>query len=138
VSGSYTEVRYEICKFCPEGRWCNMRDGVSVCPSKLNVPDLHSWSIGLRASSSNLLHFRQLFDAFGSSPIGIAICDRHLRFVMVNRRLAEINRIPCDDHPGKSVHDIVGGLAPVPFLNWRKAAPHMVATELKFRPSRVA
>jgi DNA-binding CsgD family transcriptional regulator len=54
---------------------------------------------------------RQLFDALGISPIGIAICDRHLRFVAVNRKLAEINDIPPHEHPGRPVQDFAGNLA---------------------------
>jgi DNA-binding CsgD family transcriptional regulator len=79
--------------------------------SKPAVPSLQSWSSALGASPSNPFPLRELFEAFGNSPIGIAICDRRLRFVRVNRRLAEINRIPADDHPGGSVHDLVGSLA---------------------------
>jgi DNA-binding CsgD family transcriptional regulator len=55
--------------------------------------------------------FRELFEAFGASPIGIAICDRHLRFVNVNSALAEMNKIPAAAHPGCPVRNIVGGLA---------------------------
>jgi DNA-binding CsgD family transcriptional regulator len=55
----------------------------------------------------------QLFDALGNSPIGIAICDRRLRFVAVNRKLAEINAIPPDEHPGRCVQEFLGSLAAV-------------------------
>jgi DNA-binding CsgD family transcriptional regulator len=54
----------------------------------------------------------QLFEALGNSPIGIAFCDRHLRFAAVNRKLAEINNIAPDEHPGRHVHELVGSLAP--------------------------
>jgi DNA-binding CsgD family transcriptional regulator len=90
-----------------------MQDGVSACLSNFKVHTFHSWSNAFGVSSSNPLPFRQLFEAFGGSPIGIAICDRRLRFVTVNRRLAEIDGIPSDNHPGKFVRDIVGVLAPV-------------------------
>ena len=61
--------------------------------------------------SSKSFPIRELFDALGNSPIGIAICNRRLRFVAVNRKLAEINNIPPDEHPGRCVHEIVGSLA---------------------------
>jgi DNA-binding CsgD family transcriptional regulator len=54
---------------------------------------------------------QQLFDAFGNSPIGIAICDRRLCFNAINRRLAEINNIPPEAHPGRRVRELVGSLA---------------------------
>src|SRR5882762_3532816 len=59
-------------------------------------------------------HFptRQLIEALENTPIGIAICDRNLRFVAVNRNLAKMNDIPPDEHLGKTIHEVVGSLAP--------------------------
>jgi DNA-binding CsgD family transcriptional regulator len=54
----------------------------------------------------------QLFEALGNLPIGIAICDRGLRFVAVNKKLAEINDLPPDEHPGRCIQEFVGSLAP--------------------------
>jgi DNA-binding CsgD family transcriptional regulator len=76
------------------------------------VPTHQSSSSGLGALRANRVRIRTLIGALGPSPIGVAICDRRLRFVEVNPRLAEINTIPVDDHPGKSIHDLVGDLAP--------------------------
>ena len=90
-----------------------MQNDVSAHPSRFEMPNSHSWSAAFGASLSNPSTFRELFNAFGGSPIGIAICNRRLRFIAVNQGLAKINAIPCDDHPGKHVHEIVGGLAPV-------------------------
>jgi DNA-binding CsgD family transcriptional regulator len=61
--------------------------------------------------SSTSFPIRQLFDALGNSPIGIAICDRSLHFAAVNHKLAEINNIPPEEHPGRCVHEVVGSLA---------------------------
>jgi DNA-binding CsgD family transcriptional regulator len=90
-----------------------MHEDVGVSLSKPRVSGLQSWSTKLTASPSNAFPFRELFEAFGSSSIGIAICDRRLRFVAVNRALAEINNLPADAHPGEPVHEVVGNLAPV-------------------------
>jgi DNA-binding CsgD family transcriptional regulator len=54
---------------------------------------------------------QQLFDALRNFPIGIAICDRRLYFSAVNAKLAEINNIPLEEHPGRPVQDFVGSLA---------------------------
>jgi DNA-binding CsgD family transcriptional regulator len=78
----------------------------------LNQEASNSPSRWFRIGSSTPFPTRELFDALGNSPIGIAICDRSLRFVAVNRRLAEINNIPPDEHPGRRVYEIVGGLGP--------------------------
>ncbi len=77
--------------------------------SRLGPPGPQSWSAA-RASSSHHFPYRELVEAFGHSPVGIAICDKRLRFVSVNHRLAQINNIPPNEHPGRFVCDIVGSL----------------------------
>jgi DNA-binding CsgD family transcriptional regulator len=80
--------------------------------SRPGLPDPRSWSaVGM--SSPHRFPYRELFEAFGQSPVGIAICDRQLHFVRVNRRLAEINKIPLNEHPGKFVCDVVGSLGSI-------------------------
>lgn len=88
-----------------------MRNGFGGCLSDPAIRGPSFWST-FGASPSKRLPIQELFDALGKLPIGIAICDRGLRFVTVNRKLAEINKIPADDHPGKLVCDFVGSLAP--------------------------
>jgi PAS domain S-box-containing protein len=54
-----------------------------------------------------------LFDAFfSSSPVGLAILDTRVSFQRVNRSWAEISGFPADAHLGKSVREILPGLAP--------------------------
>lgn len=50
----------------------------------------------------------QLLD---QAPLGLAVLDRELRFVYINRLLAEINGIPLADHVGKTLHQIVPDLS---------------------------
>lgn len=45
------------------------------------------------------------------APAGIAILDCDLRYVRVNRLLAEMNGLPVDEHIGKSIHDVVPDVA---------------------------
>jgi PAS domain S-box-containing protein len=45
------------------------------------------------------------------APAGVALLDRDLRYVRVNRLLAEMNGLPVDEHIGKSIHDIVPDIA---------------------------
>jgi PAS domain S-box-containing protein len=42
-----------------------------------------------------------------AAPVGIALVDRELRFVRVNRRLAEIDGMPAEAHAGRRVSDVV-------------------------------
>jgi PAS domain S-box-containing protein len=55
----------------------------------------------------------QLYD---DAPIGFAQFDRELRFVRINRRLAEFNGRSVAEHIGRPLHKMVPGIA-------RKAAP---------------
>jgi DNA-binding CsgD family transcriptional regulator len=72
----------------------------------------HWFAKGLFPSKSALSDFSsKLLGALGDSPIGIAICDRQLCFAGVNRKLAEINNIPPEEHVGRPIGSIVGDLA---------------------------
>jgi len=49
-----------------------------------------------------------LLDAiFESAPIGLVFCDRNLRFVKLNRKLAEINGVPVEYHLGKTPEEVI-------------------------------
>jgi PAS domain S-box-containing protein len=50
--------------------------------------------------------------AFGHVPVGLAVLDRDLRYVRINRLLADINGLPVEDHIGKSIHDVIPDMAP--------------------------
>jgi hypothetical protein len=53
-----------------------------------------------------------LFAAFSNaSAIGLALCDKHLRYQAINNALAAMNGIPAKTHLGNSVHDILGDVA---------------------------
>ncbi|MBK4735299.1 PAS domain-containing hybrid sensor histidine kinase/response regulator [Noviherbaspirillum pedocola] len=46
------------------------------------------------------------------APLGLAILDRELRYVRINRLLADINGLSIEEHAGKSLREIVPDLAP--------------------------
>jgi PAS domain S-box-containing protein len=50
--------------------------------------------------------------AFTHVPVGLAVLDLDLRYVRINRLLAEINGLPVEDHAGKSIHDVIPEIAP--------------------------
>jgi PAS domain S-box-containing protein len=50
---------------------------------------------------------------FGTSNVGLAICDRRLRFLAVNDTLAKMNGTPARDHIGKTIRDILGDFTDV-------------------------
>jgi DNA-binding NarL/FixJ family response regulator len=55
---------------------------------------------------------RDLLSAlFKSSTVGVAICDRQLRFCAVNDALATMNGMPARYHLGKTIHTVLGSVA---------------------------
>jgi len=57
----------------------------------------------------SLTESEELLSAFfKSSNIGVAILDSDLRYLAVSRVLAEISGIPPQNHPGKTVREILG------------------------------
>jgi hypothetical protein len=53
-----------------------------------------------------------LFAAFSNaSAIGLALCDKQLRYQAINSALAAMNGVPARTHLGNSVHDILGDVA---------------------------
>jgi two-component system, cell cycle sensor histidine kinase and response regulator CckA len=50
-------------------------------------------------------------ELFESTPNGIGLWDRNLRYVRVNRALAAINGLPPEAHVGKHLRDVVPALA---------------------------
>jgi PAS domain S-box-containing protein len=58
--------------------------------------------------------------AFTHVPVGLAVLDLDLRYVRINRLLAEINGLPVEDHAGKSIHDVIPEIAPTAELRIRE------------------
>ncbi|WP_433892193.1 SpoIIE family protein phosphatase [Streptomyces sp. CA-111067] len=58
----------------------------------------------LRTLEQDLAALDSLFD---SSPLGVAIFDRDLRYVRLNEALAVMNGMPSADHIGRTVDDIL-------------------------------
>ena len=49
---------------------------------------------------------------FDQVPVGLAVLDLDLRYVRVNRLLADFNGVPADDLVGKSIYDFIPEIAP--------------------------
>jgi PAS domain S-box-containing protein len=45
------------------------------------------------------------------APVGFAILDPDLRFVLLNDALAEMNGVPAEEHIGRTIFDVVPGIA---------------------------
>jgi PAS domain S-box-containing protein len=53
-----------------------------------------------------------LDSALESAPIGVAFYDHELRFQRVNEAIASINGLPAEAHLGRTIEEVVPGLAP--------------------------
>ena len=61
---------------------------------------------------------------FQSSTVGVAVCDRQLRFRAINDALASMNGVPASAHLGRSIHSILGRAA----VQIESAFEHVFAT----------
>ena len=55
----------------------------------------------------------QLDEYFSSSPTGMAIVNPELEFLKVNQRLADLDGVLIQEHPGRTIRDIMPHLAPL-------------------------
>ena len=58
--------------------------------------------------AERLAQLRAIYDA---SPVGLAFLDRRMRYISLNRRLAEMHRLPLEAHLGRALPDILPSLA---------------------------
>ena len=66
--------------------------------------------------------------AFAHVPVGLAVLDLDLRYVRINRLLAEINGLPVEDHIGKFIHDAIPEIAPSAELRIRQVMTSGIAS----------
>ncbi|MGB9978383.1 PAS domain S-box protein [Methanobacterium sp.] len=61
-----------------------------------------------KISKERLNEIEAIYD---TAPVGLCILDRNLRYLRINKRLAEMNNIPVEDHIGKTIREIIPDLA---------------------------
>ncbi|MBE9157277.1 PAS domain S-box protein [Nodosilinea sp. LEGE 06152] len=72
----------------------------------LDITDRKQTELALRQSETTLNAL------IASSPVGIALFDRELRYVHANEALAEINGIPLSEHLGQRLEEVLPAWAP--------------------------
>jgi PAS domain S-box-containing protein len=65
--------------------------------------------------------FAQLQAIYDSAPVGLCLIDRNLRYVSLNRRLAQMNGAPVAAHLGRPIAELVPDLYPRFEINLRRA-----------------
>lgn len=68
------------------------------------------WSLSLSEAQARR-HLHEIELIYDSAPVGLCFLDRDLRYVRINQRLAEINGVPAADHIGRTVREMVPGIA---------------------------
>jgi PAS domain S-box-containing protein len=64
-------------------------------------------NLPLRLEALPTQRLAQLNAIYDGAPVGLSFLDRNLRFVSVNKRLAEIHNLPIASHLGRSIADII-------------------------------
>ncbi|MGG6240389.1 hybrid sensor histidine kinase/response regulator [Nodosilinea sp. AN01ver1] len=88
------------------------------------LQDVNGKTTGITCASVDITHRKQtelalrqsettLNALIASSPIGIALFDRELRYVHANEALAAINGIPLSEHLGQRLHAVLPDWAPL-------------------------
>jgi PAS domain S-box-containing protein len=72
-------------------------------------------NLPLRLEALPTQRLAQLNAIYDGVPVGICFLDRNLRYVSVNKRLAEINNLPVAAHLGRHISEVLG---PQKFAYW--------------------
>lgn len=56
-------------------------------------------------------HACEIEKVYADAPLGLAMLDRDLRFIRINKLLAEINGMSVEEHIGKTIREVVPALA---------------------------
>ena len=77
-----------------------------------DATERHAAAEALRRSEAAARRaFEELAATYASAPVGLCVLDRELRFVRINERLAEMNGLPMTSHLGRTVREVLPGLA---------------------------
>ena len=75
----------------------------------------------------------QLQAIYDGAPVGLCFLDRKMRYVSLNRRLAQLNGVPAIDHIGKSVAEVIPHVFPMvePFIQRALDGEPVVGVEIQ-------
>ena len=99
--------------------------------SAIPVSDERSSVLGLETFPTQRL--AQIQAIYDGAPVGLCFLDRKMRYVSINRRLAEMNGAPVREHLGKTVAEIIPHFFPVvePFIQRALAGQSVLGVEVK-------
>jgi PAS domain S-box-containing protein len=78
----------------------------------------------------------QLQAVYDGAPVGLCFLDRKMRYVSLNRRLAQLNGVPAIDHIGKTVAEVIPHVFPMvePFIRRALEGEPVIGVEVQ-KPS---
>ncbi|NJL66481.1 MAG: PAS domain-containing protein [Microcoleus sp. SM1_3_4] len=77
-----------------------------------DITDRQRTEVALEASRETARQqLAELDSIYETAPVGLGVLDRDLRFVRINRQLAEINGFSVEEHLGRTVRELVPDLA---------------------------
>ncbi len=93
-------------------------------------PAVHS-SLPLRLEALPTQRLAQLNAIYDGVPVGLCFLDRNLRYVSVNKRMAEMNNLPVASHLGRYFAEVVPGQFAQAESHLRRALNGEAATDLE-------
>jgi PAS domain S-box-containing protein len=90
--------------------------------------------VGLESSSAQRL--AQIQAIYDGAPVGLCFLDRRMRYVGLNRRLAEMNGAPVREHLGKTVAEVIPQMWPIvePFIRRAMQGEAVIGVEAQKPP----
>lgn len=75
----------------------------------------------------------QLQAVYDGAPVGLSFIDRNLKYININRRLAELHGLSIEDHYGKTLADVVPHLYPLLEAHVREALKGKGTSDVEIR-----
>ncbi len=88
---------------------------IAAPPIRIGTGENTSWKTAVSSyldtqPAQRLAHLQAVYDG---APVGLAFIDRNLRYVNLNRRLADMNSISVENHIGRPVAEVIPALFPL-------------------------
>jgi PAS domain S-box-containing protein len=78
----------------------------SLAPAMESVSDVGHGSLPANLEALPMQRLAQLQAIYDGAPVGLCFLDTQMRYININRRLAEMNGTPIADHIGRRVSDL--------------------------------
>jgi PAS domain S-box-containing protein len=86
------------------------------------------------APTQRLAQWQAIYDG---APVGLCLLDRNMRYISLNRRLAQLNGVPAAAHLGKTVAEVIPHIFPLvePFIRRALQGEPVTGVEMQKPPA---